>query len=155
MSYVSDAIAFVTELSTDTLLLVLLLIGFFAAALYFGKGTIISFIFSLFIADLLYGRVPFDLPVTNPWYAFGTVIILALIITSVIRRFIATEFPFKNSKKYTQALFLSLAAVITLLVSGLTDAYNFSTTVATWFTGDFVFWASLAALAILLFIIRK
>lgn len=155
MTFISDAIAFVTELSTDTLLLVLLLIAFFVTSLYFGKDMIVSFIFSLFVADLLYSHIPFTMPVSNPWYEFGAIMLLALLVTSILRRFISSDYPYKNSKKYIQATFLSLATVVTLLVSGLTGAYTFSPTISQWFTGNFVFWASLVPLAILLFIIRK
>ena len=155
MTFFSDAITFITQLSTDTLLIVLLLVGFLITTLYLGKSWTISFIFSLFIANILFERIPFDLPLENGWYVFGTIILLALVITSVVKRFISSDFPYKNRKKYTQSIILSVALVTTLLSTGLTQAYTFSPLISKWFTGDFLFWTSLIPLAILLFLIRK
>ena len=155
MAYAANAIEFITRLSTDTLLLVFLLIGFFAATLYFGKDWSISFIFSLFISNVLYERIPFELSLDNAWYEFGTIIIIALLVSVVLKRFVVSEFPYKKSKRYTQSIIISVLAVVTLMTTGLTEAYAFAPIISRWFSGDFQFWASLIPLIVLFFVIKK
>lgn len=155
MAYAANAIEFITRLSTDTLLLVFLIFGFFVATTYFGKNWSVSFIFSLFISNILYTRIPFELPLENSWYEFGTIIFIALLVSVVLKRFIASDFPYKKSRKYTQSIIISILVVITLMTTGLTEAYTFAPFISRWFTGDFQFWASLIPLIILFFIIKK
>jgi len=155
MAYAADAIEFITRLSTDTLLLGLLLFGFFVSTIYFGKNLGISFIFSLFVSNFLYTRIPFDLPLENAWYEFGTIVLVALLVSMVLKRFIVSEFSYKKSKKYTQSIIISILVVITLMTTGLTEAYTFAPFISRWFTGDFQFWASLVPFVVLFFVIKK
>ena len=154
MVFFADAIEFVTRLSTDTLVLVFLIIGLSVVALYLGKDWIVSFIFSLFVAEVLYQIIPFDLP-DSDWYIFGTKIIFAFVIAAVLKKFIKGDFPYKKSRRYIQAVILGVTTTITLLATGLTTAYTFSPFISRWFEGDFLFWASLVPFLILFFIIRR
>lgn len=154
MTYLADTIEFVTRLSTDTLLLIFLIAGFAIATLYLGKDWIISFIFALFASTWFYSLVPFDLP-QSTWYVFGSKIVIALVIAYILKRFIGSEFPYKNSKKYIQSVILGIVATISLMVVGLVEAYGFSGFISRWFVGDFQFWASLVPLVVLLFVIKK
>ncbi len=155
MNFFADSITFITELSTDTLLIFFLIVGMSIATLYLGKHWTVALIVSLFIARFLFSRIPFDLPLNNGWYVFGTILIIALLVSTTLRRFITSDFPYKRSKKYTQSILLGLTATVTLLATGLTEAYAFSPFISRWFTGDFLFWSSLVPFAVLFLFIRK
>jgi len=154
MVFFADVIQFVTRLSTDTLLLVFLIAGLSFTAIYLGKDWVIALIFSLFAANWFFTLIPFDLP-TSAWYVFGTKVIIALVLASILKRFLKSEFPYRNSKKYIQAVILGLTATITLMAAGLVGAHQFSSLISRWFEGSFLFWSSLVPLIVLLFVIRK
>lgn len=154
MVFLVDVIEFITRLSTDTLALIFAIAFFAFLSIYLGKDWIVSFIISLYIA---YGLVfPFDIGQSSSVYLeYGIFVVVALVIAYLIKRFIKIEFPYKKSKKYTQAGILGVIATIALFSTGFFKVYEFSSIITKWFSGDYLFWASIIPFVLLYFVIKR
>tara|TARA_B100001778_G_C18372246_1_gene531354 strand:- start:190 stop:663 length:474 start_codon:yes stop_codon:yes gene_type:complete len=153
---VVNSIEFISHLSTEVLIVLFLIVGFAFASLYFGKDKIISFIISLFVGTFLFEIFPYEIgQKESAFVSFGGIIVLALCSTFVLRKFIHTDFPYKKTKKYLQAVVLGITGTITLFVTGLSSLYEFSSFITKWLEGDMLFWVSIIPFVLLLFFVKK
>ena len=156
MPFLTDSISFISGLSTDTLLLIFIAAALGVAGLYLGKDWIVAFIASLFIGRGLFAIFPYDFGQgDSALYAFLGIIVFSLALAYVLKRFITADFPYKNSKKYLQAVILGITGTIALLANGLLTVYTFSPFISRWFEGNYLFWTSVIPFLIFLFIIRR
>ncbi|MCI5108225.1 MAG: hypothetical protein MRY49_00040 [Candidatus Pacebacteria bacterium] len=154
MVFLADIIEFITELSTDTLVIIFAIAIFAFLSIYLGKDWIVSFIFSLFISKGI--TFPFDIGQNGSGYiSYGIFLVLAVVITYLIRKFVKIDFPYKKSKKYTQAAILGLVTTIAVMATGVSQIYGFSSFVMRWFSGDYLFYSSLLPFVLLFFVIKR
>lgn len=167
MNIFQDAVQNILSASSDAVVIAILVSGFTAYGLFFGKRRLVSAILSLYPTAFIYKLIPFfqeilkQTPAT-PQDVLVKLVIFALIfipIHFVMNHFVSSEFSFSKIRKFVEAGLLGVVATAIAIafsyqVINISKLYNFSSGIDSLFiSGNFFWW--LVASFVALFFLRK
>ena len=163
--YFREALSFIQAFSLDFIVIAITLFILFVFSMHFGKGAIITLIFSLYIGLLTYLHFPyieqflfFNETETQLFFSNAIIFIAFVIISYIILgRVVYSDFSEKTHEQLLEAGLLSAAATLLLLafsyqVLPITTLYNFGEPVDALFESStfFFLWLIIPLAAVLL-----
>ncbi|MES2213278.1 MAG: hypothetical protein V4473_00380 [Patescibacteria group bacterium] len=152
------------SLTTDLIVLGIILLIFFFYGIYFGKNRLISLIVSFYPAMFLYGIFPFatklmilhggNLILLNKILIF---LIFLIPLDIIIARFVSVDSGYGGAEHYLRIgvsalILVALTLIFTYSVISFDSLYNFSSHIDALFTSTRIFWWYIAPFAILFFL---
>lgn len=163
-----DIIQTITGIVTlDIVIIVGVALFFTIFALQYGKGKIISFILSLYVALLVFTNFPYiealtffknsELQITLSH--LGIFLVLVFLIHHIINFVAYSEYPAWKGGKMFQVIILAFSATLLLLaflyhILPISVLYDFSASIDLYFSSQFFFWWLIAPLAGVLLVSR-
>lgn len=167
MNIFQDAVQNILSASSDAVVIAILVSGFTAYGLFFGKRRLVSAILSLYPTAFIYKLIPFFQEILKQTSAIPQDVLVKLVIfvlifipiNFVMNHFVSSEFSFSKIRKFVEAGLLGVVATAIAIafsyqVINISKLYNFSSGIDSLFiSGNFFWW--LVASFIALFFLRK